>query len=180
MAASLLVRYGAISEVAKFSHALPVPPARSTPVVVRTRRGVELGVILDDLSHPPRSSLSPSAQLDSSDQEVTLLRIATTDDLQRGLQIAEQARAEFFQWQEHIRRWGINLELIDLERMLEGDKIVLHVLTGRNAEPTKLNIHAAVENLGPIEIQAVSADGLVIPAKSEKSCGSGGGGCGCH
>lgn len=178
MAASLLVRYGVISEVAKFSHALPIPPERSTPVVVRTRRGVELGTVLDEVSHSPRTPPSPAAQHESSDQEVTLLRIATTEDLRRGAQLTEQARVEFFEWQSHIRRWGLSLELIDLERTLEGNKLILHVLTGRNAEPTKLNIHAAVDNLGPIEIQAVSADGLVVPAAKTGGCGTGG--CGCH
>jgi hypothetical protein len=179
MAASLLVRYGTISEVAKFSHALPVLPERATPVVVRTRRGIELGTVLDDASRTPRPAVSPSEQLDSADQEVTLLRIATADDMARDRRHREQDRDAFLQWQERIRRWGLMLELIDLERTLEGDKLILYVLSGRNAESTKLNIHAAVENLGPIAIETVSPDGLVIPASAEQSCGTAGG-CGCH
>src|SRR5690242_8978447 len=58
---TLLVRYGAIPEVARFANPQAIPLDRGTAVVVTTHRGPELGAVLEELrpSAEPRIDSTP-------------------------------------------------------------------------------------------------------------------------
>jgi hypothetical protein len=141
MVARILVRYGAIPEVAWFACDLPEPPARGQRLVVASRRGVELGSALD------------------------------RDELRR------EAQAAYSDWHNRIAQWKLDLELIDLEWMLDRQKLVLYVLGGRGPDTTRLALQAAAAGLAVIEVQPVDDSGLVaVPSRG--GCGSGA--CGCH
>ena len=66
----------------------------------------------------------------------------------------------------------------DLEWTLDRQKLVLYVLGGRGPDTTRLALQAAAAGLSVIEVQPVSAEGVVPLPAAGGGCGSGG--CGCH
>jgi cell fate regulator YaaT (PSP1 superfamily) len=175
MSPTLLVRYGTVPEVARFSHDLADPPARHERVVVYTHRGLELGTTLESIR--PGASAMESAVGDSDDLAQRVLRRASAEDEARHAELGREAQATFAQWQQRIDEWNLNLELIDLEWTLDRQKLVLYVLGGRGPEATKLALQAAAAGLAVIEVQPVTADGPVPLPPAGGGCGSGG--CGC-
>lgn len=168
-ASRYLVRYGAVPEVARFEAQPAATFDRGTAVVVLSPRGLLLGTVLDQV----RSTEAVA------DGDLQIERAATATDLTEARARREEAEAEFPRWLERIATWGLQLELIDLEISLDGSKRILYVLTERGPETTKLALQAAAAGLGLIEVQPVSAEGLMVP-ETGGGCGSGGGGCGCH
>lgn len=172
MSETVLVRYGAISEVARFRVATAESIGRGTRVVVQSPRGTETGMLLETIAADPNRANG----LEESDLKV--LRQATDDDERRLAELQNRAQSDFAAWCERICEWKLNLELIDLEWMLEGDKLVLYVLNDRGPDCTKLALQAAAGGLGIIEVQPVGAEGLMT-LQSGHGCGSGGcGSCG--
>ena len=179
---TLLVRYGNIPEVARFTYELPAVPARGERVVVQTHRGLELGTALEMLRKGVNGHDHPDDAAAAASMIETVVRAATSEDEQQAAELQAQAQRDFPVWQDRLREWKLDLELIDLEWTLDRQKLVLYVLGGRGPDTTRLAILAAAAGLAVIEVQPVSADGLVpLPAEGGGGgCGSGGGGCGCH
>lgn len=166
-----LVRYGSVPEVARFVCRSADRPSREMQVVVRTHRGLQLGTVLDTV---PSSSAGPQAE----EIDFEIVRTAQPDDLANSLQLQTRCEAEFYEWCRRILLWNLPLELIDLERTLDGDKLILYVLAERGPATTTLALQAAAEGLGLIEVQPVSSLGLVAADAGGGGCGTGG--CGCH
>jgi len=163
-----LVRYGAVPEVARCRLEDGLPrPQRGDCVVVETHRGEQLGEILGDV----RSEAEFPAAF-------TILRSANSTDLSAARKAAEKSAAEFPEWTSRIAEWKIDLQVIDIERTLDGNKLVLYVLNERGPECTRLAIQAAASGFGIIEVQPVGSEGLVSQPASGGGCGTGGGGCG--
>jgi cell fate regulator YaaT (PSP1 superfamily) len=177
---TILVRYGAIPEVARFAHDLGEIPRRHERVVVNSHRGVELGTTLESLRETALTQ-SGTAGGDSEagvqSPEFRVLRRATPEDESLHAVLRREADQAFPQWQNRIQEWKLDLELLDVEWTLDRQKLVLYVLGGRGAETTKLALQAAAAGLAVVEVQPVNADGP-IPAGAGGGCGSGS--CGCH
>ncbi|MBD3675392.1 MAG: hypothetical protein HUJ26_17905 [Planctomycetaceae bacterium] len=161
----VLVRYGAIPEVARFQWSLAAAPERGQTVVVKNHRGEMLGTVLEQVKHNPDAEI-----------ETEVLRLATADDLRMADDLKTACAQEYNEWSERISRWDLELQLLDLEKTLDGAKKILYVLCDRGPDSTKLALQAAAEGLGIIEVQPVDAEGLVN-IDSGGGCGSGG--CGC-
>jgi cell fate regulator YaaT (PSP1 superfamily) len=166
-----LVRYGAVPEVARFADSSSATPARGEQVVVQTHRGLQLGTVLERLT--PANSKS----IEAAEVDFHIERIASAGDLETARRHSRECDDAFATWCARILQWNLNLELIDLEWTLDRQKLILYVLCERGPDSTKLALQAAAAGLGLIEVQPVSAAGLVQVEGS--SCGSGGGGCGC-
>ena len=160
----VLVRYGRIPEVARFvvSDAVPDCP-RGSRVVVQTHRGPLVGDVLG----PVLPSREPDAEPPAPSGDV--LRHATEADEQNAI-----GTEAFETWQRQIDQWDIAVELLDVERSLDGERTTLYVLNGRDAAPTQLALQAAAKGLGLVDVQPVTAEGLV-PPEPGGGCGS----CGC-
>jgi hypothetical protein len=183
MSQTLLVRYGAVPEVARFTHDLADPPGRHERVVVYTHRGLELGTALESLRVPkPQNGDNGSGDPDrTAGEESTqrVLRRATPEDEARHAELGREAQQAFGEWNRRIADWKLDLDLIDLEWTLDRQKLVLYVLGGRGPETTKLALQAAAAGLAVVEVQPVDANGPVpVPLGGGGGCGSGG--CGCH
>jgi len=163
----ILVRYGNIPQAARYH----LPPelhhsvTRGSKVIVRTDRGLEVGHVLDIL---------PASIVEDNDNPTSIERPATDDDRKTYRKRRLQTDEEFDGWQKRLQEWNLQLELIDLERTLDNEKVVLYVLNDQDAETTRLALLAAAAGLGIIHVQPVSADGIVDG--SGGGCGSG---CGC-
>lgn len=172
---TVLVRYGAIPEVARFRIATAEPLNRDSFVVVQTHRGVELGTLLQDVDE--RFERVAASEETAGDPQI--LRRATPEDRQQHADSRNDSEAEFETWCERIAQWNLSLELVDLEWMLDREKLVLYVLNERGPDCTKLALQAAAAGLGTVEVQPVDAEGLVqLEPSGGGGCGSGGG-CGC-
>ncbi len=177
---SVLVRYGAIPEVARFESDLPEPPARGGRVVIKTDRGTELGSVLDQI-RDTRPQASMSAEEPAPQTAFYLVRLATGADERLGEQLRIAANNEFTEWGERIRQWQLDLELIDLEWTLDREKLILYVVNDRGPECTKLAIQASVAELGPVHVQPVDDQGIVRVQQGgcgSGGCGTSGGACG--
>ena len=178
MTQTILVRYGAIPEVARFAHELAEVPGRHERVVINSHRGVELGTVLEEVR---TGRIAPNGAAKNEDPSETsgqrVLRRATADDEARHTALKREADEAFLQWQERIREWNLALELLDIEWTLDRQKLVLYVLGGRGAETTKLALQAAAAGLAVVEVQPVDSNGPV-PLGAAGGCGSGS--CGCH
>lgn len=168
---TFLVRYGAMGEVARFAaEAAFAEDARcdiGAAVVVRSARGEEIGIVI---GREPQLDAPEASEALVADGP-TLLRLATGDDQIRVTSLQTECETEFIRWQDRIREWRVDVELIDLEKTLDGEKLILYVLNDRGPETTKLALQAAAAGYGVIEVQPVGREGLVQVA-------SGGGGCG--
>ncbi len=161
-----LVRYGTIPEVARFVAEIDTPLARNDDVVVQTHRGEQLGTVLERERFPVRGD----------EIEFRILRVTTADDLAHAEAARQRCDTAISKWTQRIVEWELQLELLDMEETLDGSKVILYVLCERGPDSTKLALQAAAAGLGLIEVQPVTADGLV-PVESGGGCGSGG--CGC-
>jgi cell fate regulator YaaT (PSP1 superfamily) len=166
----VLVRYGGVPEVARFTHRSDFGVSRGMRVVVATSRGQELGTVLETL----RPSCEPGAQELTPTGDV--LRAATDADLARQRTQRAEAEQEYKAWETRIAGWNLDLQLIDLEWTLDRSKLILYVLNDRGPECAKLALQAAAAGLGVIEVQPVAVEGLVPRESSGGGCGS----CGCH
>jgi cell fate regulator YaaT (PSP1 superfamily) len=181
MSKTVLVRYGAISEVARFVNASGIRLDRGTQVVVRSHRGLESGLLLEDA---PVDSNGQSITADSDNGTIHIVRVLTDEDRRAGQSHRTDCEEQYARWQARIRDWNLRLVLIDLEWTLDRSKLILYVLNDRGPECTRLALQAAAAGLGVVEVQSVGPDGLV-PAESGHGCGSGGCGSGgsngcCH
>lgn len=169
MTPTVLVRYGAVPEVARCRSLLPVLPERGQRVVVQTRRGVELGTVLEQVRSGDSLTAAQRALLDSFRTPASsngedaaeavepgaecVLRLASAADEEQQERQTRDAQQQFDTWVQRIRDWGLELELIDLEWTLDRAKLILYVLGGRGAETTKLALQAATAGVGAIEVQ---------------------------
>jgi hypothetical protein len=181
MSQTILVRYGAIPEVARFAYDIAEAPARHERVVINSHRGLELGTTLESLRAAvgtPAGKAEKPVESGGDAPEFRVLRRATPADEEQHAALRRDADEAFSQWQRRIQEWKLELELLDIEWTLDRQKLVLYVLGGRGAETTKLALQAAAAGLAVVEVQPVSADGPIPLGAGGGGCGSGG--CGCH
>jgi len=157
-----------VPEVARFASSADLELSRQQTVVVQTHRGLQLGMVLERV----KTQAEPATESD-----FTVIRVATPEDFASADVWRERAETDFPQWLARIAEWELELELIDVEWTLDGLKQILYVLTERGPATTNLALQAAAAGLGIIEVQPVSAEGLVT-LPSAGGCGTGG--CGCH
>lgn len=166
-----LVRYGAVPEVARFRDASHAVPSRGESVIVETHRGLQVGSVLEQLK--------PSLIAADMEIDYEIVRTATPADLQAARERTRECDETFAGWCDRIVEWDLELELVELEWTLDRQKLILYVLCDRGPDSTKLALQAAATGFGIIEVQPVSATGLVAVEKESGGCGTGGGGCGC-
>ena len=167
MGRTALIRYGAVPDVERFRVDVDEPLPRGTRVVARTRRGTEIGTVLDLFDGEPSVEIDPV---------LCVLRRASAEDEQNWSALRQTCQSEFDEWVRRIDGWKLELELIDLEWTLDRQRQILYVLNSRGPDCTRLAIQAAACGLGTIEVQPVGSDGPVHVATSS-GCGDG---CGCH
>jgi len=160
----VLIRYGKVPEVAKFAVPAGTSFVRGEPLVVRGAAGAVMGMPLEDSPHETSAD-------EVEEHSFAVVRVASDDDREQESAIRFRCEAEFDDWQQRIVEWNLDLELIDIDRTLDGEKLILYVLGGRGPDVTKLALQAAAKGFGVIEVQPVAADGPV-PVESGGGCGS--------
>jgi cell fate regulator YaaT (PSP1 superfamily) len=115
-----VVRYGAMRFLGVFSTSGSTY-RRGIRVITRTDRGLEAGEVLCDATPEALGRLSNPG----SGQ---ILREMSADDRREIERIRQQARKEIEICQRHVSALGLKMELVDVEHIFGGERIVVYYL----------------------------------------------------
>lgn len=118
MECSHLVRVGAMGQIGRFVAAGGLRYPRRERVVVRTRRGLELGEVL-----APPNSVEWAPEADGK-----ILRAMTPEDRLLGLRLEKDRHEAYKACVELISRKGPSATLIDVEHLFDGQGLVFYFL----------------------------------------------------
>jgi cell fate regulator YaaT (PSP1 superfamily) len=122
-----IVRHGAMRLLGQFAPSEATPYLRGEHVVVRTDRGLEAGELLCPATPQAVAYLG---ELTSG----TLLRRQSNDDRQRLEQIASRRHADFDQARALIAQHHLPMDLVDVEHLLGGERIVFYFLAEKRVD----------------------------------------------
>lgn len=180
---TIVVRFGAMKMVGEFPFHLNVKPGCGTKMVARTHRGTELAEMLT--STCPNAGCSKSVTrkemleyIENSGgkdypyfNDGSIIRIATTDDLneQRRIEGLRQSMQRFAQ--EAVARLGLQMKVIEAEPILGGERLTFFYTAEDRVDFRELVSVLSAEYPSRIEMRQVGArDEARLIADYEK-CG---------
>ncbi|MGP0070259.1 MAG: stage 0 sporulation family protein [Isosphaeraceae bacterium] len=146
--AKYIVRYGEMRVLGVFSAPNSATYCRDTRVIVRTDRGLEAGVVLGEATETAQAALQESG-------EGQILRTMTVEDEHELLRIAEQARREMDVCQTYVDRLGLEMTLVELERVFGGERLVVYYLAENRVDFRELVRLLAAEFQTRIEMRQI-------------------------
>jgi cell fate regulator YaaT (PSP1 superfamily) len=164
-----LVSYGTSGGFGRFAAERPMACSRGQRVVVESRRGLELGVVLCEAT-------AEHARLLPGPAGGRLLRPATAADEQARERLAERGRLLFEECCRLAAGLGLPLQVVDVELLLDGRQLVVQHLSPPDCDAAGL-IRALADRHGlaaRLENLALSAG----PAEEESRGGCGKPDCG--
>lgn len=126
--ASFIVRYGIMRHVGEFSARNDEFIPRGTNVVIRSDRGVEWGEVLSPASEQTRKYLG------RTEETGRILQIAASEDFRKRDQVMQAQRADFVECQRLIRESNLQMQLIDIERLFGGERLVVYYLSEKRID----------------------------------------------
>ena len=116
-----VVRYGAMRFLGVSRPPAGGSIAAATSVIARTDRGLEIGEVLceatpEALGHLERPRRRPNPPRNDPEDRHELARLQ------------QQARGEFDLCRQHIERLGLKMQLVDVEHLFGGERIVIYYL----------------------------------------------------
>lgn len=128
MAQRYIVRYGLMRHLGHFSVKGPQTYSRSHSVVVRSDRGMELGEVLCEATD------QASKFLGNTESVGHIVRAANVDDEQAIAGLHSQEKEEFLGCQEMIRERKLQMQLVDVEHILGGERIIFFYLAEKRVD----------------------------------------------
>ncbi len=166
-AKTVIVRYGLMVQIGEFRHDLDPPPPKSEKVVVRTERGVELGEVITAVSDETNwRSITPEqlkAFLKANGAEYPfrrggkVLRIANHQDIIDYRHLEKSAREEGAFCREQIRQLELKMDIITVEHLLGGERIIFYFSAEGRVDFRELVRHLAGQYRTRIEMRQVGA-----------------------
>ena len=126
--ANHIIRYGIMRIVGEFSAKYDDSIARGTAVIVRTDRGVEWGEVLCPASEQTRSYLG------RTDETGRILQIASAEDHRKRDQVVAAQRQDFVDCGRLIAESKLQMQLIDIERLFGGERLVIYYLSEKRID----------------------------------------------
>lgn len=144
-----LVRHGAMRFVGHFQ---PTPGAgnvcRGSTVILKTERGLEVGTALCPATPPALAALPEPTRGD-------LLRVAGPDDLRKIEQLRTIQQREFAAGEELISRHKLAMQLVDVEHLFGGERIIFYFLAENRVDFRELVKSMAREFHARIELRQI-------------------------
>ncbi len=125
---SYIVRYGATRTVAEFSFKGPPDLNRNDAVLVRSKRGVEWGEVLCPATEKTRKYMGGDGQ------GGRILRSADSEAWTKLDEMRLREREVFFGGKEVIREHKLNMNLVDVECLFGGERIVFYYLAEQRVD----------------------------------------------
>ena len=119
--ANYIVRYGAMRLLGVFAPTGDQSYARGTRAIVRTDRGLEAGEVLCEVK-----AEAPAASEESKPAQI--LRAMTADDANELSRMHAQEREEFQTCVKCIGTLGLEMELVDVEHVFGGERVIVYYL----------------------------------------------------
>jgi len=119
--ANYIVRFGAMRILGVFAPSDDRPYFRGVRVILKTDRGLEVGEVLCEATPRAVAALSnpPKGQI---------LRAMTVEDANELKRIQAHERQEFRICQECIAKLGLEMELVDVEHLFGGERVIVYYL----------------------------------------------------
>ena len=119
--AKYIVRFGVMRLLGVFSSPAGAEYRRGARVIARTDRGLEAGDVLCEGTDPVLACLKDAA-------EGQVLREMTAEDSHELGRIQEQAHRELDTCQECIEKLKLSMQLVDVEHIFGGERVVIYYL----------------------------------------------------
>jgi len=116
-----VVRHGVMRHMGVFSTRGRDAFIRGDRVVARTHRGLESGEILCEATEDAVAQLHDAKQ-------GQILRRASEDDIRDLRKMFEQERREYELCQQEIKRLELDMQLVDIEHLYGGERVVIYYL----------------------------------------------------
>src|SRR5262245_23906481 len=122
-----IVRHGVMRFLGEFEPAPGHAYARGQQVVVRTERGQETADVLCESS--PRA-----LEMLTEPTKGQILRVMTEEDHALARTTREREHAEFLRCQEFIRERKLQMDLVDVEHLFGGERVVFFFLAEKRVD----------------------------------------------
>lgn len=143
-----VVRYGTSRSLGLFTSRGQDSFARGMRVVARTPRGLEVGDVLAEATDQQIAGMAnaPGGQI---------LREMTPEDANELTHIEQQQRGTYETCVGHVKRLGLPMELIDVEHLLGGERVVIYYLSEERVDFRDLVKALAAEFQTRIEMRQI-------------------------
>jgi hypothetical protein len=169
-----LLSYGKAGDFGRFRPIRPLSCQRGDRAVVRSPRGLELGVVLCQ-AQQGHAQFLPNTTVGQ------LLRLASVEDEQTAERLSQRSQQIFEHSRRVVAELGLPLEILDVEVLLDARQAVVHYLGWAECDAQPLQ-----QTLGERFALLAILHNLALPPESESEesdpggCGRedcGGGGC---
>ena len=143
-----IVRYGAMRALGVFNAGGDHPLERGATVIVRSDRGLEAGEVLCDATGPALAAIKDPVQ-------GPILRRMTADDQREAARIREQAALDVEVCERAIATAGLPMQLIDVERIFGGERVVVYYLADGRVDFRQLVKTLATELQTRVEMRQI-------------------------
>jgi len=148
MGVKYVVRHGAMRFLGEFEVAGESVYRHADEVVARTERGLEVGCVLCEAN--PRA-----VELLSEPTHGQILRPLSADDRRQVERLRERERVEFDTCRRFIEQRKLQMELVDVEHIFGGERIVFYFLAEKRVDFRELVKDLAREYQTRIELRQI-------------------------
>jgi len=148
MASKYIVRHGVMRFLGEFEPAGETTYGRGAAVVVRSERGQEIGQVLTEAQ-------PQIVQLLSEPTHGQILRLVNTDDRKELDRLQETERQEMETCRRFIENRKLQMELVDVEHLFGGERIVFYFLAEKRVDFRELVKDLAREFQRRIELRQI-------------------------
>ncbi len=143
-----VVRFGAMRSLGVFSTRGNDRLRRGIQVIARTNRGLEAGEVLCEAKPQAVEQIR-------NPENGQILRRMTTEDLNERDHMQLQARQEFEVCRQHVENLKLDMELVDIEHVFGGERIVVFYLADERVDFRELVKQLATEFQTRIEMRQI-------------------------
>lgn len=178
----MLVRYGRMNEIGWFEHKEADIPKVHGKVVIKTRRGLELGCIVGQYGHykggqfrMDRQQLDEYFKRSEIDYEFEqpgkFVRYATAEDLSEERHLQKIAREEMKQCISFVEELALDMKIVDVEHIFGGERIIFYFTANGRIDFRQLVKKLAHEYQTRIEMRQIGARDEAKLLADVESCG---------
>ena len=143
-----VVRYGAMRTLGVLSDRDNDRLQRGARIIARTDRGLESGEVLCGVTEEAQEQLQNAPQ-------GQVLRTMTAEDHNEWVHIQAQTQQEFEICQRYVAELGLQMELVDVERVFGGERLIVYYLSDDRVDFRELVRKLASEFQTRIEMRQI-------------------------
>lgn len=123
-----VVRYGSMRLLGEFASKRQDTVQRGDDVIVRSDRGVEFGMVLCEANESTKDNLGENARTGR------ILRLASDEDRRSLAEVADREKSFLVQAQAMIAEQRLQMQLVDVEQVFGGERIVFFYLAEKRVD----------------------------------------------